>query len=161
MDFICFYQPYMAVNPGTCIPAAVQSFINDFYGDCIGNAGGITVFINVDSERNISVGIETCLLSVYPYFRLVVSTFKIEGEDFVRISRLEDQFFSVPCGKKDRWLYLLFVRVEVPHSSHGECQALSIRCRWRKVVRHLQCIRDRISNVGSCLSYVPKQKCLS
>ena len=86
----------MAVNPGTCIPAAVQSFINDFYGDCIGNAGGITVFINVDSERNISVGIETCLLSVYPYFRLVVSTFKIEGEDFVRISRLEDQFFSVP-----------------------------------------------------------------
>ena len=86
----------MAVNPGTCIPAAVQSFINDFYGDCIGNAGGITVFINVDSERNISVGIETYLLSVYPYFRLVVSTFKIEGEDFVRISRLEDQFFSVP-----------------------------------------------------------------
>ena len=96
MYFIRFDQPYVAINSRACIPAAVQPFINDFDSNDVGNAGGIAIFIYINLERDISVGVETCFLSVYPYFCLIICTFKVDGNDFACILRLENELFSIP-----------------------------------------------------------------
>ena len=52
--------------------------------------------MDVDFERYISIRIKTGFLSVYPDFCLVISSFKIKGNNLIGIFRLYGEFFSIP-----------------------------------------------------------------
>ena len=66
IEFICFYQPYMAEDARTGIPATIASGVHHFHGNHVRSTGSIQIRSDVYTIRGISINIIIGFLTIDP-----------------------------------------------------------------------------------------------